>query len=60
MFLHTVNDDHSRVAYIEICTDEEAVTAIGVHERAVAWFAGRGATVERGLSDKGSTYRPYA
>lgn len=48
-FLHTVVDDHSRVAYVEICTDEKAVTAIGVLERAVAWFADRGVTVERVL-----------
>ena len=29
-FLHTVIDDHSRVAYVEICADEKADTAIGV------------------------------
>ena len=28
-FLHTVIDDHSRVAYVEICADEKATTAIG-------------------------------
>lgn len=59
-FLHTVVDDHSRVAYVEICNDEKAVTAIGVLERAVAWFAERGVTVERVLSDNGSCYRSHA
>jgi transposase InsO family protein len=59
-FLHTVVDDHSRVAYIEICDDEKADTAIGVLRRAVAWFADRGVTVERVLSDNGSCYRSYA
>lgn len=59
-FLHTVIDDHSRVAYAEICTDEKAATAIGVRRRAVAWFAERGVTVERVLSDNGSAYRSYA
>jgi hypothetical protein len=29
-YLHTVIDDHSRVAYVEIGADEKAVTAIGV------------------------------
>ena len=29
-FVHTVIDDHSRMAYAEICTDEKAATAIGV------------------------------
>jgi len=59
-FLHTVIDDHSRVAYAEICTDEKADTAIGVLRRAVAWFAERGVVVERVLSDNGSAYRSYA
>ncbi len=59
-FVHTVIDDHSRVAYAEICTDEKAITAIGVLERATAWFADHGVTVERVLSDNGSAYKSYA
>ena len=59
-FLHTVIDDHSRVAYVEICTDEQAATAIGVLQRAVTWFADRGVAVERVLSDNGSAYRSHA
>jgi transposase InsO family protein len=59
-FLHTVIDDHSRVTYVEICADEKAATAIGVLQRAVAWFAERGVKVERVLSDNGSCYRSYA
>jgi transposase InsO family protein len=59
-FAHTVIDDHSRVAYVEICADEKAATAIGVLQRAVAWFAERGVTVERVLSDNGSCYRSFA
>jgi transposase InsO family protein len=59
-YLHTVIDDHSRVAYVEICDDEKAATAIGVLQRAVAWFADRGVTVERVLSDNGSCYRSFA
>jgi transposase InsO family protein len=59
-FVHTVIDDHSRIAYAEICTDEKAATAIGVLQRAVAWFAERGVTVERVLSDNGSAYRSFA
>lgn len=59
-YVHTVIDDNSRVAYAEICSDEKAVTAIGVLERAVAWFAERGVTVERVLSDNGSAYKSFA
>ena len=35
-YVHTVIDDHSRMAYAEICTDEKSATAIGVLQRAVA------------------------
>src|SRR5262245_28316291 len=47
---------HVDVAYAEIHDDEKAVTAAGVLYRAVAWFAERGVTVERVLSDNGSAY----
>lgn len=59
-FVHTAIDDHSRIAYAEIRTDEKAATAIDVLQRAVAWFADHGVTVERVLSDNGSAYRSHA
>lgn len=59
-FVHTVIDDHSRVAYAEIHDDETATTAIGVLQRAIAWYAARGVTVERVISDNGSCYRSHA
>lgn len=59
-FVHTVIDDHSRVAYAEIHDDEKAVTAIGVLRRSVVWFADRGITVQRVLSDNGSAYKSHA
>ena len=40
-------------------SDEQASTAVGVLERAVAWFAERGVTVERVLSNNGSAYRSH-
>jgi transposase InsO family protein len=58
-FVHTVLDDHSRVAYAEIHDDETAATAAGVLRRAVAWFADRGVAVERVLSDNGPCYRSH-
>lgn len=57
--MHTVIDDHSRVAYAEVHDDETAATAAGVLYRAVAWFAARGVIVERVLSDNGSAYRSH-
>lgn len=59
-YVHTVIDDHSRVAYAQIHPDETAATAIAVLRRAVAWFAERGVVVERVLSDNGSAYRSHA
>lgn len=56
-YLHTVIDDHSRVAYVEAHDDETKETAAAVLRNAVAWFADRGVTVERVLSDNGSCYR---
>ena len=41
-FVHTVIDDHSRVAYAEVHDDETAATAVAVLRRAVTWFAVRG------------------
>jgi transposase InsO family protein len=56
-FLHTVIDDHSRVAYVEARGDETKETATEVLRNAVAWFAARGVTVHGVLSDNGSCYR---
>ncbi len=58
-FVHTVIDDHSRVAYAEIHDDETAATAVGVLRRAVAWFADRGVHTQRVLSDNGSAYKSH-
>jgi transposase InsO family protein len=59
-FVHTVVDDHSRVAYAEIHDDETAATAVAVLHRAVGWFLARGVTIEAILSDNGGCYRSHA
>jgi transposase InsO family protein len=56
-YLHTVIDDHSRLAYVEARDDETQQSATEVLRNAVAWFAERGVTVKRVLSDNGSCYR---
>jgi transposase InsO family protein len=58
-YVHTVIDDHSRVAYAEIHDDETAATATLVLRHAVAWFGARGVTTERVLSDNGSAYKSH-
>ncbi|MFJ2723170.1 IS481 family transposase [Streptomyces sp. NPDC087437] len=56
-YLHTAVDDHSRLAYSEIHTDEKKETATGFWQRAHTFFAQAGITVERVLTDNGSCYR---
>lgn len=59
-FLHNAVDDHSRLAYSEILTDERKDTAAGFWKRANAWFNSMGITVNRVLTDNGSCYRSNA
>ena len=56
-FLHLAVDDCSCVAYLEVHADEGAATVAGVAERALAFYAGLGARVERVLTDNGNGYR---
>lgn len=58
-FVHAAIDDHSRIAYAEILTDEKAATAVGFMARAVNWFAQRGITVEAVMTDNGAAYRSH-
>jgi transposase InsO family protein len=58
-FLHTVIDDHSRVAYVEAREDETKESATAVLRNAVAWFAELGVTVQRVLTDNGGCYRSF-
>lgn len=55
-FLHVCVDDATRTSYSEVLPDERAVRVTGFLERAVAWFAARGVTVERVMTDNGSGY----
>ena len=59
-YLHTAIDDHSRLAYSELLTDERQDTAAAFWGRANAWFAGHGVVVRRVLTDNGSCYRSGA
>ncbi|QDG89527.1 IS481 family transposase [Pseudarthrobacter sp. NIBRBAC000502770] len=59
-YLHNAVDDHSRLAYTEILTDEPKETAAGFWVRANAWFKEHGVTVQRVLTDNGNCYRSHA
>lgn len=56
-FLHSALDDHTRLVYSEIHTNEQAITAVEFWHRANAWFTEHGVHVERVLTDNGSCYR---
>jgi transposase InsO family protein len=55
--LHVAIDDASRLAYTEILPSLGREDATGFLERALAWYAGLGVTVERVMTDNGSAYR---
>ena len=59
-FLHSALDDHSRLVYSEILTDERQETAAAFWTRANDYFAGCGITVQRVLTDNGNCYRSHA
>jgi transposase InsO family protein len=56
-YLHHAVDDHSRLAYSEILTDERKETVAAFWQRANAHFRACGITVKRVLTDNGSAYR---
>jgi transposase InsO family protein len=55
-FVHAVVDDHSRLAYAEIHSDQRATTVIGFLERALAFYASHGIVVRRLMTDNAWAY----
>ena len=56
-FVHVAIDDASRLAYVEILSDERQDTARAFLTRAVAWYGSYGIEIQRILTDNGSCYR---
>jgi transposase InsO family protein len=59
-YVHSIVDDHSRLAYSEIHHDETAATAVAFWNRAVAFYASHGITIREVLTDNGPCYRSAA
>lgn len=55
--IHTAIDAYSRLAYSEFAGVENTENCVAFLDRAVAWFAERGITIERILTDNGNGYR---
>lgn len=56
-YVHSVVDDHSRLAYSEIHPDERAGTCAAFFARAITFFAGHGITIQRLMTDNAWSYR---
>ena len=50
-FAHAIVDDHSRLAYVELHSDEKAATVTAFVERALAFFAEQGIVASRLMTD---------
>jgi transposase InsO family protein len=59
-FVHVCVDDATRVAYVEVLSDEKAITAVGFLRRAVAFYRSVGVEVQRVMTDNGSPYVSFA
>ena len=55
-FVYVAVDDTTRLAYVEILDNEQAITAEGFLKRAVAWFASQGVIVRAVMTDNGSPF----
>jgi len=54
--VHAIVDDHSRLAYAEIHDDQQAATAAGFLERALAFYRDHGITPKRLMTDNAWIY----
>ena len=54
--LHIAIDDHSRLAYVQVHPDERGETCAKFLSDAIDWFAERGITVERVMTDNARNY----
>ena len=57
-YVHSLVDDHSRLAYSEVLPDEKGVTCAGFLTRAAAYFADHGIpSIERLMTDNAWAYK---
>ncbi len=58
--VHVCVDDATRLAYVEVLSDEKGRTAVGFLKRALAFYSAHGITVERVMTDNGPAYLSIA
>jgi len=54
--VHAIIDDHSRLAYAEIHSDQRAPTVVGFLERALGFYASQGIVARRLMTDNAWAY----
>jgi transposase InsO family protein len=55
-WVHSIVDDHSRLAYSELHPDERAATVVAFTRRALAFFEARGVRAKRLMTDNAFAY----
>ena len=56
-FVHVAVNDATRLAYVEVLSDEKATTVVAFLGRALAFYRRHGITVQAVMTDNGSGYR---
>jgi transposase InsO family protein len=56
-YVHVCIDDASRIAFVQVMTDQRKESAVAFLEAAIAYYAKLGVRVERVMTDNGSCYR---
>lgn len=55
-YVHVAVDDYSRAAYVEVLPDQTGGTTAAFLRRTIGWFARRGITLSRVLTDNGGGF----
>jgi transposase InsO family protein len=59
-YLHVAIDDHSRLAYCEVVSEERGEHCAAFLRRAAAWYSAHGIRIERVLTDNAKAYHSHA
>ena len=59
-FAHVAIDDHSRVGFVQMHSDEKKESAVEFLKATIAYYMALGVTIKRLLTDNGSAYRSKA
>jgi transposase InsO family protein len=59
-FVHVAVDDHSRVARVDIFSDQKKGSAVAFLKATVAYYQNLGVNVDRVMTDNGSCYKSFA